>query len=135
MRVAIYLLQGFALAFVIPVLSASIYYLGYWAKITEFIWSRYSKPVADFMHCPACQGTWTTGILATACWYVGMPFLIFPAYTGTPAELAIPGLRWCTPFVAALWGMYWVPRLANKHLEAMSSIPVVEANDPPTTDQ
>lgn len=40
------------------VLAAAMYYLGSRAKITEWLWSKYSDELTKFMDCSACTGFW-----------------------------------------------------------------------------
>lgn len=131
MTVATYLILGFTAAILIPVLGAVIYYLGFWAVLTERIWSSYGPRTKAFMKCPACMGTWTAGIIAVGAWLAGIPFLFFPPlFQQAPHALYVPGLRWITPIVAALWGTFWIPILAEKHLRSLLSIPEVEEGSP-----
>jgi len=128
-EVAAYLAKGVTVAVLIPVLSTVLYYLGYWAQVTEPIWSRYSPRIGTFMHCPACSGTWFAGALGVAAWLAGLPFLIFPPLHSTLAAFNQPGLRWVTPLLAALWGTFWVPKLAVRYLADLSAIPEEPNND------
>lgn len=41
-----------------PLLTAALYYLGSRAKITEWLWTRYSTGFASIMDCAACTGFW-----------------------------------------------------------------------------
>lgn len=117
-----YVLKGSAVAIVVPCLGAAIYYLLYWAKITRFLWSRYSDGFSQFMRCAACSGFWYALFLGLAAWGLGLPFFIFPGLCGEPAAFAVPGLRWLTPLLIGLWGLYWIPRLARKLLDALQVI-------------
>lgn len=47
-------------------LSSAFYYLGSRAAITQWLWSRYPKPFARFMDCPACSGFWYGVLIAIA---------------------------------------------------------------------
>lgn len=45
-------------------LSTALFYLGSRAKITSWLWSRYPKPVTEFMDCSACSGFWYGVLIA-----------------------------------------------------------------------
>jgi hypothetical protein len=119
----VYLWQGVVVALLLPLTGAVLYYLGYWAALTKPLWSRYPPRVRAFMACPACSGTWYCGILGGIAWLAGLPFLVFPGLHGAPTGLAVPGLRWAAPVLMALWGTYWVPFLAKRHIEALAAMP------------
>lgn len=98
-----------------PILGAAFYFLGYWAKITEAIWSRYNPFVDSFMRCASCMGTWVTFGLATlfGCWK-GWTFF------------GMPGDSPFTVIVAGLYGMVTIPLIARLHIGALNYLGVFE---------
>ncbi len=39
-------------------ISTALWYLGSRALVTRWLWSKYPKPLSEFMDCPACVGFW-----------------------------------------------------------------------------
>jgi hypothetical protein len=120
---ASYLFLSIMSAILIPVLGAVLYYLGYFAKVTKWLWSRYPDSLSSFMRCAACSGTYYALIAGTGLWLIGFPFLGLPSQL--PPPFVVPGfwlVKYVTIPVMALWGTYWIPVLANKHLAALQAI-------------
>ena len=108
-----------------PVLAAALYYLGYHAKITEPIWSRYGTGAFDkFMRCPACSGTWYAFLVA----------LVLGASEGLPFFF-MDGDRVLAWALSGLWGMFWVPVASAAMLQAFGAVvgPFEQAEAPPST--
>ena len=105
-------------AFLYPILACALYYLGFWAKITESIWSRYPVRVDAFMRCAACSGFWYGVIVACSMgavtrWnYLGLPW-------NHPAALIVSGVV----------AMMSTPLLAVVHLRALTLLG--DASGPP----
>lgn len=43
---------------VYALVSTALYFLGSWALVTSWLWSRYPERVRRFMDCAACSGFW-----------------------------------------------------------------------------
>ena len=97
------------LTFIIyALISTAFYYLGSRAEITRAVWSRYPSPIARFMDCPACSGTWYGLLLAlTLGRYQALGFL------------GLDPLAWFTPIVVAACTMVTTPLLAALMTHAM----------------
>jgi hypothetical protein len=93
------------------VLVTALYYLGFWAKITESIWSRYPAKLATFMGCAACSGFWYGALLT----------LIVGRITGW-GYLGLPWHHPLAPLLAGLVALVTTPPLAALHLHALDAI-------------
>lgn len=93
-------------ALLFPVVGAFLYYLGAYAAITQWLWSRYPAPVRALADCPACSGFWYGLGLAFLARWRGWDFL------GFEVDLAV------VPLVAC-WGGFWVPILHRLFLSQM----------------
>lgn len=89
------------LFFSYPLITASLYYLGARALITQPIWSRYPPRFDSFMSCAACSGFWYGFLVGIFGLVAQVPFL------GVAA--------WWTPFVVGLGSMIWTPIVADWH--------------------
>jgi len=85
-------------AFLYPLLTAALFYLGSRATITSWLWNRYPSRLANFMDCSACTGFWYGLLLETGLggW---RPFLGVGDYSVIFVGLC--SIVW-TPIVAAL---------------------------------
>lgn len=125
------------IAFILYItISASLYYLGSQAKITEFLWSRYpgsglrtrtksgnylgadgvlrTDPPPDtgfaaFMACPACVGFWWSLALGCVGYWRHVPYM------------GLPGRWWVTVLFTGLAGIVWTPLLARAQRWALES--------------
>ena len=92
------------------VLCASASYLLTRAKITEWLWSRYPAPVAQFLDCTACSGFW-----------FGVGCGIWGALAARPfADL--PAHAWYTVLITGLFGMIATPIVSFAHTYAWSAL-------------
>lgn len=91
--------------FVIPFVTAALYYLGARAVITRFLWSRYPQRFDALMSCASCSGFWYGGICAAVgrCFHV--PFL--------------GSTSWWTVPIAMLMSIVWTPIIAAKTERAL----------------
>ncbi len=90
--------------FFYPILTAALFYLGSRAKITWWLWSRYSPRFAAFMDCSACTGFWYGGLLAQSLGRLAPTKLdSLGSVTGVTATFLVMFMSLvATPLVAAL---------------------------------
>lgn len=94
-----------------PMLTTVLYYLGYHALVTQWLWKRYPAWLNTWMACPACIGTWYGAAVALAFGFgFALPFLGLPARSG-----------W-TVVSVALASCFWTPPLAWLHLAALRKV-------------
>lgn len=100
-------------------LTATLYYLGARAEISQPIWSRYPKRFGRFMDCAYCAGTWWGFLIG----YVG----------GYHLNLDFAGLAgndWRTVIVVGLCSTTWTPIVAaialNHYYSLGSAVDVPE---------
>ena len=88
-------------------LSTALWYLGSRAVITQSIWSRYPRGLAQFMDCPACTGWWWGFVLAATIGYMEhLDYLGLPSDSFVTHVSAGLGSVVLTPIMAGLmqWG-------------------------------
>lgn len=80
-------------------LTTAAFYLGSRAKVTHFLWSKYSPEVASFFDCPACSGAWYGLIFGMILSWrpLAIPFLSIE-----------PGV-WYAPILIGLCSIVWTP--------------------------
>lgn len=88
--------------FFYSLLSASMFYLGSRAKVTEMIWSRYPAKLTNFMDCAACTGFW---------WGMFWSATLGPSFDLAVAGLAATSL--ITPLVVGLCMIVLAPIAAG----------------------
>jgi hypothetical protein len=79
-------------------LTASAFYLGSRAKVTEWVWTKYPPAFARFMDCAACSGAWY-GLIAA------LLLRDFLPTTGIRQEVE--------PIVIGLCSVVWTPVVAG----------------------
>lgn len=84
--------------FVLPFVTAALFYLGARAMITQWLWSRYPAWLDSLTSCAACVGFWWGMITAGIGYIADVPFI------GSTSPWVIP--------IAGLMSMWWTPRLA-----------------------
>ena len=94
-------------------LTTALYYLGAWAKITTFLWSRYSPFFTEFTECAACSGTWYGFVVGLWGWYLDLPFLGL-----SPARIQAPTYA----LVVGMCAMVWTPILAWMQLRVLHDL-------------
>jgi hypothetical protein len=94
-----------------PLLTAALYYLGSWALVTRWLWSRYPPRVAAFAACASCSGFWYgVGVAAVGGWALDLRFLELPPHA------------WWAPLVVGLCAIVWTPLIARPLLEALERL-------------
>lgn len=92
-----------------PLVTTALYYLGAWALVTRWLWSRYPDGLFQLMHCAACSGFWyglAVGII------------------GRQLGIDFPGGHYA-PVVAALCSMVWTPVVARQMLYDINALGLV----------
>lgn len=93
-------------AVLFPVVGVYVYFLGAYAVITQWLWSRYPERVRHWADCPACSGFWYGLGLAFLGRWRGWSFLGLD-------------LDWDTVFLCAAWVAAWVPVLHRVFLSQL----------------
>lgn len=106
------------IAFLIyPLVTTALYYLGAWALVTRWLWSRYPPVLGAFMVCAACSGFW---------YGLGAAWLL--PYAG----VTFPGGRWA-PLLSGLCALVWTPVIGKRLLFDLQGLH--PADDAPTNPQ
>ncbi len=101
---------------VYPLICVTAYYLGAWAVITSWLWSRYPPRISQLANCAACSGFWYgLGAALVGGLALDLPFL------------GLPGDAWYTPPLVGLCSIAWTPPLAWLHLRALVAIGDLDA--------
>ena len=101
--------------------TTALYYGATWARLTEFVWSRYPKWLSSFMECGACSGFYWGVILGLSGLGTGLPFL------GLPAN------AWYTPIFVGLCAAVWTPILAKRLINDLLELQPRDDEAPQTT--
>lgn len=105
---------------VYPLICAALFYLGSRAVITSWLWSRYPQPLAKFLDCAACAGTWYgAGVAAFGGLVLDLDFLTLDGQAPT------------TWVIVGLCAMIWTPIVASWQSNALNTLG--SAVDEPTT--
>lgn len=91
---------------VYPLVTTALYYLGSWALITRWLWSRYPPILGSLMSCAACSGFWY-GLAAGA--------------LGARAGVTFPGGA-ASPLIVGLCAMVWTPLIAHAMLTRLEAL-------------
>lgn len=91
---------------VYPLVTTALYYLGAWALITRWLWSRYPPVLGALMTCAACSGFWY-GLAAGWALRDALPF---------------PGGPRLGVVLAGLCSMVWTPVFARRMITDLQDL-------------
>lgn len=94
--------------FVLPLVTAALFYLGARAQITSFLWSRYPARLDALMSCAACSGFWY-GLAGGA---IGYAFDV--SFIGSTSPWAV--------LIAGAMSIVWTPIVAAKMERALTEL-------------